>query len=119
MNRIITTTTDTLEGWEINEYFPPVSSNVVVGTNIFSDITASLTDFFGGRSGTYEKKLQQLYSQAISAIESKAKAVSANAIVRLKVDIDEVSGKNSQMFMITAYGTTIKVARLKPNVPES
>ncbi|WP_454491046.1 hypothetical protein [Arcticibacter tournemirensis] len=22
-------TTDTLEGWEINEYFPPVSSNVL------------------------------------------------------------------------------------------
>lgn len=29
MNRIITTTTDTLEGWEINEYLPPVSSNVL------------------------------------------------------------------------------------------
>lgn len=119
MNRIITTITHTLEGWEINEYFPPVSSNVVVGTNIFSDISASLTDFFGGRSGTYEKKLQQLYSQAISAIESKAKAVSANAIVGLKIDIDEVSSKNSQMFMITAYGTPVKVTRLKPNVPES
>lgn len=119
MNRIITTTTDTLEGWEINEYYPPVSSNVVVGTNIFSDITASLTDFFRRRSGTYEKKLQQLYSQAISAIESKAKAVSANAIVGLKIDIDGVSGKNSQMFMITAYGTPVKVTRLKANAPES
>ncbi len=92
MNRIITTKTHTLEGWEINEYFPPVSSNVVVGTNIFSDISASLTDFFGGRSGTYERKLQQLYSQAISAIESKAKAVSANAIVGLKINLYHAKG---------------------------
>lgn len=118
MKKIITTTTDSLEGWEIKEYFPPVTANVVVGTNFLSDLSASFTDFFGGRSNSYEKKLQQLYTQAISIIEGKAKASSANAIVGLKIDVDEISGKNSQMFMITAYGTPVNATRIKPEVPQ-
>lgn len=31
MNKIITTTTNTLEGWTIEEYHEPITANVVVG----------------------------------------------------------------------------------------
>src|SRR5690554_1803022 len=107
MNKIITTTTNTLEGWSIEEYLSPISVNVVVGANILSDIAASWTDFFGGRSTSYEKKLQDIYQQAISNLGNKAKTIGANCILGLKIDIDEISGKGNQMFMITAIGTPV------------
>jgi len=37
MNSIITTTTDTLHGYTIEEYYEPITANVVVGSNVFSD----------------------------------------------------------------------------------
>ncbi|WP_312190918.1 heavy metal-binding domain-containing protein [Sphingobacterium sp.] len=38
-----------------------IAANVVIGTNVFSDIGASYVDFFGGRSTSYEKKMQEMY----------------------------------------------------------
>lgn len=65
MNKSITTATNTLEGWTIEEYHEPITASVVVGSNVFSDITAGWTDFFGGRSSTYERKLQDIYKQVV------------------------------------------------------
>ncbi|HLO72211.1 MAG TPA: YbjQ family protein [Flavipsychrobacter sp.] len=109
MRSLIITTTNSLEGYTIVKYFNPVSSNVVIGTNIFSDLAASFTDFFGGRSGVYEKKLQQLYKLATDKLAKDAEMIGANAVVGLKIDMDEVNGKGSQMFMVTAYGTPVKL----------
>ncbi|MGV3704592.1 MAG: YbjQ family protein [Arcticibacter sp.] len=116
MSNLITTTTSNLEGWTITNYLQPVSSNIVVGANIFSDFSASITDFFGGRSGTYEKKLQQIYEQSIQKLQKKAKAMGASAIVGLKIDIDEITGKGTQMFMVTAYGTPVRAIRQRNEV---
>ncbi|MEH6306190.1 YbjQ family protein [Olivibacter sp. CPCC 100613] len=111
MNRIITTTTDTLDGYTIEEYYEPITANVVVGSNVFSDIAAGWTDFFGGRSSTYERKLQDIYKQAIETLSERAKRVGANCIVGLRIDVDEISGKGTQMFMITALGTPVRATK--------
>jgi len=108
MNKIITTTTDTLDGYIIDEYYEPITANVVVGSNVFSDIAAGWTDFFGGRSSTYERKLQNIYKQAIETLSERARHLGANCIVGLRIDIDEISGKGTQMFMITALGTPVR-----------
>jgi uncharacterized protein YbjQ (UPF0145 family) len=34
-----------------------VSSEVIVGANVVKDLFASITDIFGGRSGSYEQSL--------------------------------------------------------------
>jgi uncharacterized protein YbjQ (UPF0145 family) len=111
MNKIITTTTNTLEGWTIEEYHEPISANVVVGSNVFSDFAAGWTDFFGGRSSTYERKLQSIYKQAIETLSDRAQRLGANCIVGLRIDIDEISGKGTQMFMITALGTPVRASK--------
>lgn len=36
----------------------------------------------------------------------------ANCVVGLHIDIDEISGKGSQMFMITAYCTAVRASRV-------
>jgi len=96
MNRIITTTTDTLDGYTIEEYYEPITTNIEVGSNVFSDIAAGLTDFFSGGSSTYERKLRGIYKQAIETLSERAKRVGANCIVGLLIDVDEISGKGTQ-----------------------
>ncbi|WP_286840794.1 MULTISPECIES: YbjQ family protein [Sphingobacterium] len=112
---MIVTTTNSIEGREISRYNDPIAANVVIGTNIFSDIGASYIDFFGGRSTSYEKKMQEMYKRVTETLKQRAQAVRADAIIGLSVDIDEISGKGSQMFMITAVGTPVhlkEVARV-------
>lgn len=46
---------------------------------------------------------------AISEIKSEALEKGANAILSLKMDLDEVSGANKSMFMISIYGSTVKL----------
>lgn len=102
-------TTDNIDGGAIKKYIDTVCANIVVGTNFFSDFTASFTDFFGGRSGTYQRKLEMIYEEAKKGIEAKARAVGANAVVGLKIDFDQISGKGMSMFMVSVCGTACVV----------
>ena len=109
MKKITISTTNTIEGAEIKKYIDIVFSNVVIGTNIVSDIGASFTDFFGGTSGIYKGKLERMRELAISEIKEKARNLGANAIIGMKIDFDEISGKGKSMFMISLSGTAVKV----------
>lgn len=113
MQKIITTSTDSIDGTIIEKYIDVVSTNVVVGTNFFSDFGASLTDLFGGLSDTYQTKLQKIYRIGIDKLKTKATNLGANAIVGLKIDFDEISGKGKSMFMISTFGTAVKVRELE------
>ena len=62
---MLVTTTNTLEGYNILSYQGIVNSEVIIGANVFKDFFASLTDFFGGRSTTYEKVVIQAKEEAI------------------------------------------------------
>lgn len=104
-NDFIVTATNNIEGCPIERYLDTICTNVVVGTNIFSDIVASLTDFFGGLSGSYQSKLELIYNVATMRLKSKAKELGANAIVGFSIDFDEISGSGKSMFMVSASGT--------------
>ncbi|MGC3977774.1 MAG: YbjQ family protein [Paludibacteraceae bacterium] len=106
-NKILITTTNSVENSTIERYIEIISTNVVIGTNFFSDFGASLTDLFGGFSGTYQNKLQEINNIAIDTLKKKAKRLGANAIIGLKIDFDEISGKGKSMFMISALGTAV------------
>ncbi|MDB0679355.1 YbjQ family protein [Barnesiella intestinihominis] len=104
-NRFIITTTDTIENCPIKRYIDTICSNIVIGTNVFSDFAASVTDFFGGRSGSYKRKLQIIYNEASKELKQKAINLGANAIVGFKVDFDEISSRDKSMFMVSVSGT--------------
>lgn len=107
--KFIVSTTENIENGIIKQYIDVICSNIVVGTNIFSDITASFSDFFGGKSNSYKKKLEYIYNEASKDIISKAIKIGANAIVGFKVDFDEISGKDKSMFMVSVSGTACKI----------
>ena len=104
-NEFIISTTNNIEGCPIKKYIDTICSNIVIGTNIFSDFAASFTDFFGGRSDSYKKKLEIIYNEASKELKQKAINIGANAIIGFKVDFDEISGKDKSMFMVSVSGT--------------
>lgn len=108
-NSILVTTTNSFQGLEILRYVNLISTNIVVGTNFFSDFGASFTDLFGGYSDTYQRKLQGIYKSAIDNLKQQAASQGCNAIVGLKIDFDEISGKGKSMFMVSAVGMAVKL----------
>ena len=118
--KILVTTTPSVEGWEIQSYLGPVFTHIVAGTGFFSDFAAGLTDIFGGRSQSYQKQLSAINSEAIEQLKEKASQLGGNLILGLRIDHDEISGKSKQMFMITAYGTAVhgqpKVSFTEPSI---
>jgi uncharacterized protein YbjQ (UPF0145 family) len=105
------TTTSSFEGYRINKYLGIVDERIVVGAGFLSDLFASFTDIVGGRSGKYEQRIKELYDALLSGIQRQAYKKGANAIVGLKIDVDEISGKNVSMFMATAVGTAVHIKR--------
>ena len=54
---MILTTTPTIEGHPIREYRGIVFGENVSGINFVKDFAAGLSNFFGGRSHSYEEEL--------------------------------------------------------------
>lgn len=108
---ILVSTTPELEGWEVKSYLDVVSSHVVAGTNIFSDIAASFSDVFGGRSKSYKRQLESIKEEALKELKEEASQLGANAIIGVKIDHDQISGQNKGMLMVTASGTAVTAER--------
>ena len=104
---MIMTTTPTLEGRKIAEYRGVVFGEVITGVNFIKDFAASIRDFVGGRSTTYEDELITARNQAMRELEERANRVGADAVVGIDIDY-EVLGQNGSMLMVTASGTAVK-----------
>ncbi len=105
---MITTTTPSVEGKRIVQYFGIVTGEAIMGANIFRDLFAGIRDIGGGRSGAYEKELGQARQIAMEEMEAMASQLGANAVVGVDLDY-EVLGANSGMLMVTACGTAVKI----------
>ena len=102
------TTTPSIEGKHITKYLGVISSETIIGANVFKDILGGLRDFFGGRSGTYERVLEEAKQYAMAELIQKGQAVGANAIVGIDLDYETV-GANGSMLMVSASGTAVVV----------
>ena len=109
MKKLFMSTTNKVENGKVIQYYGVVSAHIVAGTGFLSDLAAGLSDFFGGRSGSYRRQLESLYDEALDEVSNKAKFLGANGILGLKIDMDNISGKGMSMFMITAVGTAAKI----------
>lgn len=106
---MLTVTTNSIEGKKIIEYKGIAFGEIIAGINVIKDIAAGLTNFFGGRSGSYEEELVMGRSQALQELEQRAAAMGANAIIGVTVDYEAISNQGSNMLMIIASGTAVVV----------
>lgn len=113
--QILIATTNSIEGASVERYIELISVNVVIGTNFFSDLGASFTDLFGGLSGNYQKRLEGIYKNGTEKLKRKAMSIGANAILGVKIDFDEISGKGKSMFMLSIIGTAVRLKHKEYN----
>lgn len=105
---MLISTTPTIEGHRILEYKGVVTGETIIGANVLKDFMAGLRDFFGGRSGTYEKVLREAKDTALREMEDRARELGANAIVGIDLDYEAI-GQNGSMLMVTCSGTAVVI----------
>ena len=76
--------------------------------NFLKDFGASLRDFFGGRTDSYEKAMLEGRETAQAEMEKRAKDMGANAIVGVSYGY-ETMGENCSMLMVTISGTAVVI----------
>lgn len=109
MISMIITTTPAIEGHGITQYHGIVVGEVICGINFIKDFKAGLTNFFGGRSTSYENELIEAREAALAEMQTRAGAMGANAVVGVDFDY-EVLGTGNNMIMVTVSGTAVTVA---------
>jgi len=107
---IIVTTTDYVEGKNIDEYLDIVTGEAIVGANFLRDFMAGITDVIGGRSASYEKSLRKAKNIAIKELKENAAELGANAVVGIDLDY-ETMGKEGGMMMVSASGTAVIISK--------
>ena len=105
---MLVTTTHNVEGKRILEYKGLVAGEAILGANLFRDLFASIRDIVGGRSGSYEKVLNDARKTAVSEMTDKAEQLGANAVIGVDIDYETV-GTNGSMLMVTAAGTAVQI----------
>ncbi|HMP92306.1 MAG TPA: heavy metal-binding domain-containing protein [Phnomibacter sp.] len=104
---MITTTTNNIEGRPVQQYLGVISAETIIGANIFKDLFAGIRDIVGGRSGTYERVLQEAKQSAMQELIAKAAAMGANAVIGIDLDFETVG--TGSMLMVIATGTAVRV----------
>ena len=105
---MLITTTSHIEGMHIAKYYGIVSGETIIGAKFVRDLIASVRDFVGGSSGSYEEVLRQAKSTALREMEDEARRLGANAVIGVDLDYETVGG-NGSMLMVTASGTAVLV----------
>lgn len=85
-----------------------VTGETIIGANVFKDFLAGMRDFFGGRSGSYEKVLCEAKDTSLREMEERARNIGANAIVGIDIDYETI-GEGNSMIMVSCSGTAVRI----------
>ena len=102
---MLLTTTSVIDGKRIVRYAGIVSGEAIIGANVFRDFFASVRDFVGGRSKSYEDVLREAKNTALDEMTSLAAEMGANAVVGIALDYETV--REGNMLMVVASGTAV------------
>lgn len=106
---MILTTTDIIQGQEIESYLGIVTAEVVYGSNALRDFFAGIRDLIGGRTGSYEKVFQRGHEEAMKELETRAKRLGADGVIGIAIDTGTINvDEQGVLLLITASGTAIK-----------
>ena len=104
---MLLTTTNTIEGKQIVQYYGIVTGETIIGANLFKDFFAGIRDIVGGRAGSYESVLREAKDTALQELRERAMRLGANAVIGIDLDYETV-GANGSMLMVTAAGTAVR-----------
>jgi uncharacterized protein YbjQ (UPF0145 family) len=104
---MIVTTTNSVDGHKVAQYYGVVTGEAILGANIFKDLFAGIRDIVGGRSAAWEGEIRKAREIALSEMQDAARALGADAIIGVDLDY-ETLGSGGSMMMVTATGTAVK-----------
>lgn len=105
---MILSTTPAIEGQPVQTYLGVVTAQAIIGANIFKDLFAGIRDIVGGRSGTYERVIEEAKTSALSELSQKAQQLGATAVVGIDLDFETI-GSGGSMLMVVATGTAVRL----------
>ncbi|HIK20474.1 MAG TPA: YbjQ family protein [Synechococcus sp. M44_DOE_062] len=107
---MLLTTTDVLQGVEIESYLGIVTAEVVYGSNALRDFFAGIRDIIGGRTGAYERVFEQGQKEALEELGRRAKRLGANGIIGVAINTGTINiDQTGVLLLITATGTAVKL----------
>lgn len=106
IDAVLVSTTHNIEGKKVLKYIGVESSEVVIGTGLWSELTTDFQDFFGSRSTEFEKKLANAKMITVKKIKLLAAQKGANAVLAMDLDYTEFS--NNRIGVI-ASGTLVEI----------
>ena len=107
---MILATTDTLQGQNIKQYLGIVTAEVVYGSNMLRDFFASIRDFWGGRTGSYERVFERGQQDALKELQQRAQQLGADAVIGVQLKTDTINlDETGVLMLITASGTAVKL----------
>jgi uncharacterized protein YbjQ (UPF0145 family) len=106
LNNIILTTETNLN-IKIEKRLGILSSECVIGMNIFSDFFSSIRDVIGGRNRTFQNTLKEAKENVLLELKQQAVDINANAVIAIDLDYSEISGGGKSMLFVVASGTAV------------
>ena len=107
---MILTTTNSIEGFKIAEYKGIVTGIAYNSSYKHQGVKLSFKDMFNMSKyyEVYAKGLEGIKEDAFQKLRDNAKALGANAVVGIKLDLEPLA--NSQNLMVSVTGTAVYVA---------
>ncbi|MBD3617451.1 MAG: YbjQ family protein [Gracilimonas sp.] len=109
IRKILLTTESNSSDLRIKKRLGIVTSECVLGMNIFRDVFAGVRDIFGGQSNASQKVLMDLKEKALLELKSRAYELGADAVIAIDLDYNEFSGGGKSMLFLVASGTAVKL----------
>lgn len=108
---MILSTTDSLQGANIQSYLGVVTAEVVYGSNALRDFFAGIRDVLGGRTAAYERVFERGQQDALKELENRAKRLGADAVLGIQMKTDTINiDEHGVLMLITATGTAVKIS---------
>jgi len=107
MQNFTITTGDKIPGYDTVTCLGALIVPCVGAGNFVRDWLARFTDFFGGRSKSYELIYEKLITRGLDSMTQQAQSAGANAVLNLRLESADVSGKS--IIGLVLYGTAVKV----------
>jgi uncharacterized protein YbjQ (UPF0145 family) len=105
--RLLLTTTPSIEGRSITQVLGVVSGSCVMSRNSFSDFGSEVKSSVGGRLGGIEKAVRNSQVAALEDLEREAHGLGADAVIGIQLSVQTVADK-AQLVML--MGTAVLLA---------
>jgi uncharacterized protein YbjQ (UPF0145 family) len=104
MNKSMTTTTFTLDGYQVKKNLGVVRGIVVRSRSVFGTIGGMLHTIVGGNITLFTELCEKTREEAFDMMVKHAEDVGANAVIGVRYDATELMGGVTE---VLCYGTAI------------